>query len=152
MMLIIVTTIPTAPTTVSIIYVPFVKFPIRITSDNTGSSQNVPILAKGEPLTVLAAPTFIIRYRGLFSYEFLKNKYTKFWCWNWLFSRIWILCIFTKCPITCIFRLFTAKRFHRNSPVEPFYVSFYTTNSKNVLDQTVVKITVTETVHPGWTG
>lgn len=58
-------------------YVPFVKFPIRITSDNTGSSQNVPILAKGEPLTVLAAPTFIIRYRGLFSYEFLKNKYTK---------------------------------------------------------------------------
>ena len=78
MMLIIVTTIPTAPTTVSIIYVPFVKFPIRITSDNTGSSQNVPILAKGEPLTVLAAPTFIIRYRGLFSYEFLKNKYTKF--------------------------------------------------------------------------
>lgn len=77
MMLIIVTTIPTAPTTVSIIYVPFVKFPIRITSDNTGSSQNVPILAKGEPLTVLAAPTFIIRYRGLFSYEFLKNKYTK---------------------------------------------------------------------------
>ena len=54
-----------------------VKFPIRITSDNTGSSQNVPILAKGEPLTVLAAPTFIIRYRGLFSYEFLKNKYTK---------------------------------------------------------------------------
>lgn len=33
-----------------------------------------------------------------------------------------------------------------------FYVSFYTTNSKNVLDQTVVKITVTETVHPGWTG
>ena len=44
------------------------------------------------------------------------------------------------------------KRFHRNSPAEPFYVSFYTTNSKNVLDQTVVKITVTETVHPGWTG
>ena len=78
MMLIIVTTISTAPTTVSIIYVPFVKFPIRITSDNTGSSQNVPILAKGEPLTVLAAPTFIIRYRGLFSYEFLQNKYTKF--------------------------------------------------------------------------
>ena len=72
--------------------------------------------------------------------------------WNWLFSRIWILCIFTKCPITGIFRLFTAKRFHRNSPAEPFYVSFYTTNSKNVLDQTVVKITVTETVHPGWTG
>ena len=63
MMLIIVTTIPTAPTTVSIIYVPFVKFPI---------------LAKGEPLTVLAAPTFIIMYIGLFSYEFLKNKYTKF--------------------------------------------------------------------------
>ena len=63
---------------VSIIYVPFIKFPIRITSDNTGSSQNVPILAKGEPLTVLAAPTFIIRYRGLFSYEFLRNKYTKF--------------------------------------------------------------------------
>ena len=63
---------------VSIIYVPFVKFPIRITSDNTGSSQNVPILAKDEPLTVLAAPTFIIRYRGLFSYEFLRNKYTKF--------------------------------------------------------------------------
>ena len=60
------------------IYVPFVKFPIRITSDNTGSSQNVPISAKGEPLTVFVAPTFIIRYRGLFSYEFLRNKYTKF--------------------------------------------------------------------------
>ena len=41
------------------------------------------------------------------------------------------------------------KRFHRNSPAEPFYVSFYTTNCNNVLDQTVVKITVTETVHPG---
>lgn len=38
------------------------------------------------------------------------------------------------------------------SPAEPFYVSFYTTNSKNVLDQTVVKITVTETVHPGLPG
>ena len=63
---------------VSTIYVPFVKFPICITSNNTGSSQNVPTLAKGEPLTVLAAPTFIIRYRGLFSYEFLQNKYTKF--------------------------------------------------------------------------
>ena len=35
-------------------------------------------------------------------------------CWNWLFSRIWILCIFTKCRITDIFRLPTAKRFHRN--------------------------------------
>ena len=34
--------------------------------------------------------------------------------WNWLFSRIWILCIFTKCRITGIFRLFTAKRFHWN--------------------------------------
>ena len=45
-----------------------------------------------------------------------------------------------------------SKRFHRNSPAEPFYVSFYTTNSNNVLDQTVVKITVTETVRPGWTG
>ena len=45
-----------------------------------------------------------------------------------------------------------SKRFHRNPPAEPFYVSFYTTNSNNVLDQTVVKITVTETVHPGWTG
>ena len=42
-----------------------------------------------------------------------------------------------------------SKRFHRNPPAEPFYVSFYTTNSNNVLDQTVVKITVTETVHPG---
>ena len=57
----------------------------------------------------------------------------------------------------CFFNAFVsdwsaAKRFHRNSPAEPFYVSFYTTNSKNVLDQTVVKITVTETVRPGWTG
>jgi hypothetical protein len=42
-----------------------------------------------------------------------------------------------------------SKRFHRNSPVKPFYVSFYTTNSNNVLDQSVIKITVTETVHPG---
>ena len=42
-----------------------------------------------------------------------------------------------------------SKRFHRNPPAEPFYVSFYTTNSNNVLDQTVVKITVTETVRPG---
>ena len=32
-----------------------------------------------------------------------------------------------------------SKRFHRNPPAEPFYVSFYTTNSNNVLDQTVVK-------------
>ena len=35
---------------------------------------------------------------------------------------------------------------------EPFYVSFYTTNCNNVLDPSVVKITVTETVRPGWTG
>lgn len=46
--------------------------------DDTGSSQNITILAKGEPLTVLAAPMFIIRYASLFSYEFLPNKYTKF--------------------------------------------------------------------------
>ena len=61
-----------------IYYVPFIVFSICTTSANTGSSQNVLILAKGEPLTVLAAPTFIIRYIGLFSYEFLRNKYTKF--------------------------------------------------------------------------
>ena len=57
----------------------------------------------------------------------------------------------------CFFNAFVsdwsaAKRFHRNPPAEPFYVSFYTTNSNNVLDQTVVKITVTETVRPDWTG
>ena len=46
--------------------------------DDTGSSQNVPILAKGEPLTVLVAPMFIIRYPGLFSYEFLWNEHPKF--------------------------------------------------------------------------
>ena len=63
---------------VSIIYVPFVKFPIRITSDNTGSSQNVSIPAKGEPLTVLATPIFIIKYRRAFSYEFLRNGHPKF--------------------------------------------------------------------------
>ena len=151
-MLIIVTTIPTAPTTVSIIYVPFVKFPIRITSDNTGSSQNIHISAKGEPLTVLAAPTFIIRYIGLFSYEFLRNKYTKFSMLKLAIFTDLDFVHFTKCPITGIFRLFTAKRFHRNSPAEPFYVSFYTTNSNNVLDPSVVKITVTETVRPDWTG
>ena len=61
-----------------IYYVPFIVFSICTTSANTGSSQNVLILAKGEPLTVLSAPTFIIRYIGLFSYEFLRNKYTKF--------------------------------------------------------------------------
>ena len=108
-----------------------------------------PILAKGEPLTVLAAPTFIIRYIGLFSYEFLRNKYTKFSILELAIFTDLDFVHFTKCPITGIFRLFTAKRFHRNPPAEPFYVSFYTTNCNNVLDQTVVKITVTETVHPG---
>lgn len=39
--------------------------------DNTGSSQNVSIPSKGEPLTVLATPIFIIKYRRAFSYEFL---------------------------------------------------------------------------------
>lgn len=45
-----------------------------------------------------------------------------------------------------------SKRFHRNSPAEPFYVSFYTTNCNSICDRSVVKITVTETVHPDWTG
>ena len=152
-MLIIVTTIPTAPTTVSIIYVPFVKFPIRITSDNTGSSQNVPILAKGEPLTVLAAPTFIIRYRGLFSYEFLKNKYTKF--------SILELAIFTDLDFvhflqSVLLLVFSGCSQQKGSTGilrrNLFMLVFTQLILKNVLDQTVVKITVTETVHPGWTG
>ena len=151
-MLIIVTTIPTAPTTVSIIYVPFVKFPIRITSDNTGSSQNVPTLAKGEPLTVLAAPTFIIRYRGLFSYEFLRNKYTKFSMLKLAIFTDLDFVHFYQVPYYCYFQAAHSKKVPPESPAEPFYVSFYTTNSKNVLDQTVVKITVTETVRPDWTG
>ena len=57
----------------------------------------------------------------------------------------------------CFFNAFVSdwsalKKVPPESPAEPFYVSFYTTNSKNVLDQTVVKITVTETVRPDWTG
>ena len=47
--------------------VPFVLiFHICITSGNTGSSQNVLISAKGEPLTVLAAPNFILTYITIF--------------------------------------------------------------------------------------
>ena len=36
----------------------FNRFPICITSNNTGSSQNVSTLAKGEPLTVLVTLHF----------------------------------------------------------------------------------------------
>ena len=50
------------------------------------------------------------------------------------------------------FQAVHSKKVPPESPVEPFYVSFYTTNCNNVLDQTVVKITVTETVHPGLPG
>ena len=39
-----------------IYYVPFIVFSICTTSVNTGSSQNVLILAKGEPLPVLVTP------------------------------------------------------------------------------------------------
>ena len=108
--LIIVTTIPTVPTTVSTIYVPFVKFPIRITSDNTGSSQNVTILAKGEPLTVLAAPVFIIRYQGIYSYEFLRNKYTKLSILKLAIFTELDFVHFAKWRIADIFGLFAAKK------------------------------------------
>lgn len=61
MMLIIVTTIPTIATIVSVIIsFTFRKFSIVSPPKILGSSQNVLILAKGEPLTVLVTPTFII--------------------------------------------------------------------------------------------
>ena len=59
---------------------------------------------------------------------------------------------FYQVPYYCYFQAAHSKKVPPESPAEPFYVSFYTTNSKNVLDQTVVKITVTETVRPDWTG
>ena len=125
------------PTTVSTIYVPFVKFPICITSDNTGSSQNVTILAKGEPLTVLAAPVFIIMDQGIFSYEFLRNKYTKLSILKLAIFTELDFVHFAKRRITDIFGLFAAKRFHRSSSAEPFYVSFYTNDIKNGIVKTV---------------
>ena len=41
-------------------YLPFPLFSISIPSFDTGSSQNVLILAKGEPLPVLVTPTYIL--------------------------------------------------------------------------------------------
>lgn len=43
----------------TVIY-PSALFSICIPSSGTGSSQNVLILAKGEPLPVLATPTYIL--------------------------------------------------------------------------------------------
>ena len=58
MILIIVTTIPTIPTTVPSIFCSFhIIFRLyHLQNTTVGSSQNVLILAKGEPLIVLAAP------------------------------------------------------------------------------------------------
>lgn len=56
MMLMIVTIIPTMPTTIPNILCTFLLIFHVYHLQNTGSSQNGPILAKGEPLTVLAAP------------------------------------------------------------------------------------------------
>ena len=69
--------------------VPFVLiFHICITSGNTGSSQNVLILAKGEPLTVLAAPFFyVITFLNFL--QLINVKYILL-----LFSHINIFCLY----------------------------------------------------------
>ena len=54
-----------------IYYVPFVVFSICTTSANTGSSQNVLILAKGEPLPVLVTPCHYYNLFVLFCKRFL---------------------------------------------------------------------------------
>ena len=54
-----------------IYYVPFVVFSICTTSVNTGSSQNVLILAKGEPLPVLVTPCYYYNIFVLFCKRFL---------------------------------------------------------------------------------
>ena len=54
-----------------IYYVPFVVFSICTTSANTGSSQNVLILAKGEPLPVLVTPCYYYNIFVLFCKRFL---------------------------------------------------------------------------------
>lgn len=65
--LITVTTIPTMLTNISnILMYLSLYFPSVSPPNNTGSSQNVLILAKGEPLTVLAAPENIITDRKYF--------------------------------------------------------------------------------------
>ena len=46
-------------------------FSICTTSQDTGSSQNVIILAKGEPLTVVVAPCVIIAQEVCFANRFL---------------------------------------------------------------------------------
>ena len=69
---------------------------------------------------------------------------------NWLFLQNRFLYIFTKGQITDIFRLFRAKKVPPEIRRNLFYVSFCTTNFCQ--NWSVVKITVTETVHPGWTG
>ena len=53
-----------------IYYVPFIVFSICTTSANTGSSQNVLILAKGEPLPVLVTPC---HYYNIFVLFLLKR-------------------------------------------------------------------------------
>ena len=54
-----------------IYYVPFIVFSICTTSANTGSSQNVLILAKGEPLPVLVTPCHYYNIFVLFCKYFL---------------------------------------------------------------------------------
>lgn len=71
---------------------------------------------------------------------------------NWLFLQNRFLYIFTKGQITDIFRLFRGKKVPPEKSGGTFYVSFYTTNCNSICDRSVVKITVTETVHPDWTG
>ena len=53
-----------------IYYVPFIVFSICTTSVNTGSSQNVLILAKGEPLPVLVTPCHYYNIFVLFCKRF----------------------------------------------------------------------------------
>lgn len=54
-----------------IYYVPFIVFSICTTSVNTGSSQNVLILAKSEPLPVLVTPCHYYNLFVLFCKRFL---------------------------------------------------------------------------------
>ena len=70
--LIAVTTIPAILMTVSSILSSFLSIFHMYHLRNTGSSQNVLILAKGEPLTVLAAP--FVLYHSIEKNAITKRK------------------------------------------------------------------------------
>lgn len=76
----------------NILGVTFALFSIMYHLRNTGSSQNVIVLAKGKPLTVWATPSVLISFVARFENMQLSNKmFYKKYCRRDCCIAIWFL-------------------------------------------------------------